>query len=74
MAKWDVDSNVMIKAKVVELISNDSGVFYKVKFPANNKSTIVFLEEDELVDGNSTPDPEPQPDPEPTPDPDPDQP
>lgn len=52
-AKYDVDDKVNIQGKVVEVVSNENGTTYQVKVKANNKSTTLYFEEDELNGSSS---------------------
>lgn len=47
-AKYDIDDKVTINGKIIEAVTNDTGTTYQVKITANNKSTIMWFEEDEL--------------------------
>ena len=60
-AKYDVDDSVTIVGKVSEVVSNETGTTYKVKFKANNAMQNIWFEEGDLVvvdDSNVEPVPE----------------
>lgn len=49
-AKWDIDQQLYIPAKVVEVVVDETGVTYQVKVNAKDKMTNLYFEEDELVE------------------------
>ena len=52
-AKYDVDDSVNIAGKVVEVVTNETGTTYQVKFKANNTMQNIWFEEDDLTEINN---------------------
>lgn len=51
-AKYDVDTDVVIKGKVVTVTSDETGTVYQVKVIANDKATTLYFKEDEISSGD----------------------
>lgn len=49
-AKYDIDTYVYIKAKVISSTTDETGTVYQVKYSSQDKSTTQFFEEDELTE------------------------
>lgn len=60
-AKFDVDSDVLIKGRVVSVTTDETGTVYQVKFRAQNKMVTTFLEEEDVLPVDPEPTPEPIP-------------
>ena len=55
-AKYDIDEKVSISGRVTEVVTDEKGTVYKVKFKANNEMKEIYFEEDDIdgeVDASS---------------------
>lgn len=52
-AKYDVGDNVNIVGKVIEVVTNETGTTYQVKFKANNKMQEIWFEEGDIPEPNA---------------------
>ena len=53
-AKFNIDEKVHVTGKVIEINSNDDGIFYQLKIKTTNGSMVLNFEEGDLaaiVDG-----------------------
>lgn len=48
-AKYDIDERVSIIGRVVEVVTDEKGTVYKVKFKANNEMKEIYFEEDDIA-------------------------
>ena len=47
-ARYDIDEKVLISGRVTEIVTDEKGTVYKVKFVANNEMKEIWFEEDDI--------------------------